>query len=70
MDEARTTYRLISKKIILVPVEGKLYRRTEILEEVVTIPDTETIDLTEESEESRPNSPSNCQCEVHRHSTH
>lgn len=50
---AEKQYRLIKKTIIFYPVDGKLYRKTEILEEVVSIPvidltttPTPTIDLT------------------------
>lgn len=39
-------YRLIKKTFSYIPIEGRLYRRVEILEEVIQIP---TIDLTDET---------------------
>lgn len=62
MAETHTTYRLIVKKYMFVPVQGKMYRRTEILEEVITSPYVHTIDLTNDSSEpngsSAPSEPS------------
>lgn len=74
MEGGYTTYRLIVKKYIFVPVEGKLYRRTEILEEVITNSDVQTIDLTSESSEPSEssellrcfNTPTYCECPEHR----
>lgn len=40
-------YILIKQTITYVPVNGKLFKRTEILEEVVKVP---TIDLTYQNE--------------------
>lgn len=64
--------RLIKKKVIYVPLNGILYRRTEILEEIVAVP---IIDLTDDGEEttslsvSCPNTPVGCDCIQHNFSS-
>lgn len=82
MAETRNSVRLIVKKYTFIPVQGKLYRQTEILEEVISDPNIPTIDLTSESDESSEtsettpysdyndyrclNSPTYCECPEHR----
>lgn len=51
-----TQLRLIKKKVIYLPVGGKLYRTTKTLEEVIVVP---CYDLTGDSE-------STDYCEAHR----
>lgn len=72
---AASTYRLISKTEYYIPIGNKMYRKTEILEEVVE--NTTSIDLTSEStspcpsetycpsETSDTNTPQECTCHYH-----
>lgn len=49
--------RLIKKKVIILNVGEKIYRYTEIMEEIVEQQPRETIDLTLNEEEESGNSP-------------
>lgn len=54
---AEVHYRLIKKSIVEVPMNGKVYRETKILEEVVRV--TAVIDLTMEPSDESSVRPSN-----------
>lgn len=70
MSNTNSTFRLIIKKYAFIPVDGKMYRKTEILEEIIENPHVQTVDLTSEYSESFDsrcfNTPTYCNCEYHR----
>lgn len=54
---SRVTYvRLISEKVEYIPQGGKLFRKVEILEEIMEVPVRDFIDLTTDDASSTPDS--------------